>query len=274
MGWRRFRLGLRTATDVDSEREHPLTRIRTFPLLTRLNYSHRRSGRFSFNSKTLINIFSIQMNCLILLFLWVTSVSSFTNSSSPYIIIDGCPERNPDYDAKTNPRPKECHWDMGMCPGCDSYVTPGPSPVQTGIPSKGPAARTERPTSKAGSKSGGRSTLFPTFVTTVINKVTASPTISSVPSDVPSGTPTAEPSLAPSQIPSDVPTSTPSVAPSDVPSGTPSSMPSSSPSDAPSGTPSVAPSDSPSDIPSYYPTWISTSKIRCPSSKWVNSTES
>lgn len=206
-------------------------------------------------------MFEKMKSSLPFILLWLSCVNSCERNltSSPYLIVDGCPERNPDYDREADSNPRECRnwdactWDMGMCPRCDSNSTSGPAPgVRTpkpsslhrpttqpslySRPSKAPTDSptetgkgTERPT--RGSKSGnGGVTSFPTYVTTVINKVTKTPTESPAPSDFPSA--------------------------------------------HPSATPSNTPSASPSDFPSLYPTWISRSKIKCPlATKWVNGTE-
>lgn len=109
------------------------------------------------------------------------------NSTSPYIIIDGCPEKNHYYDSKTDPNPiqcrnwESCNWDMGMCPNCDNAHTPGPAPkTETGSP-------------------GTKITPEPTYISTMINEGMR-------PSDAPSSEPTPEPSGVPSDVPSSYPT--------------------------------------------------------------------
>ena len=125
----------------------------------------------------------------LLFLLLLTGVRSFDNSSlSPYIIVDGCPERNHKYNPETG---KRCSWDLAMCPGYNTNSTPRPTPTPTPSRPAGPSTGPSRkPTLKP--------TQFPTYITAVIHKVTAAPTISSAPSK--------EPTSNPSDVPSDYPT--------------------------------------------------------------------
>lgn len=148
-----------------------------------------------------------------------------SGSEWPFIIKDGCPEKNPDYD-ETDPNRKTCG--VYLCcdyEDCSSGKTPSVSP-SNGLGCIGGDCDTKEPTSYPSES--------PTFITTVvgtiINRLTNAPT----------PLPSTAPSLRPSQNPSDAP------------------------SDSPSESPSSTPSDSPSDSPSQYPTWISTSKEKCP----------
>jgi hypothetical protein len=150
----------------------------------------------------------------------------------PYIINDGCPEKNPDYD-ETDP-------DRNTCPvyiccdddeNCPSGKTPTNSPT-FGLGCIGGDCQNETDTPSASP------TFITTVVETIINRLTSLPTSQSL-----------EPSVSPTAQPSVSPTAQPSVSPTAQPS---------------SDSPSNSPSDSPSDSPSQYPTWISTSKVRCP----------
>lgn len=125
------------------------------------------------------------------------------DSNSPYIIIDGCPERNVAYDSQADPNPKECrnweacHWDMGMCPSCDGNGTQGPTrSVRTARPS-------DRPSNEPSKKPSDSPSQYPTFIT--IQKITPPP--SEMPSDGPSAVPSDRPSDTPSQYPTYISTS-------------------------------------------------------------------
>ncbi len=200
----------------------------------------------------------------IIALLLTQSVACSIETSSPYILVDGCPERNPNYDPEADTNPKECrnwdacHWDMGMCPGNNPDRTQRPTPTlrpskSARNPSATPIGKQTAHPSKAptGSPSTDEPTQTPTYITTVvstnINKRTTSPTVvySGAPSDSPSGIPFVPP---------------------------PTATPTNQPSNAPSDTPSDTPSDSPTQQPTEYPTWISSSTERCPNAKLVNRT--
>jgi hypothetical protein len=121
--------------------------------------------------------------------------TSLVNSSSPYFLKDGCPERNQDVEDSCSR-----DWVMGMCPYCYTYC-----PSWTGNPSINPTASPTPGPTRGDSPS-------PTYITTIINKLTESPV-----TDIPTSAPIEEPSSFPSESPSE--------SPSDVPSDTPSSYP-------------------------------------------------
>lgn len=169
-------------------------------------------------------------------------VSSCATDNARYIIVDGCPKRNPDYDTESDPTPDKCcewEWEMGMPGPCDKNYTQGPSSAPSKV--KAPIILSDAPS--------------------------ITPTVA--PSIRPSVIPTASPSNKPSITPTRVISNTPSMRPTVVPSKSPSRVPTRSPSNVPSKVPSKTPSDSPSDSPSEYPTWIATSKEKCPISKFV-----
>lgn len=175
----------------------------------------------------LINL-KINMVSLFLLILFYL----YKVNASPYLLNDGCPERNPEYSGDDT---CSADWILAMCPRCNTDCPPSPAPTCsvrgcTDEPTNSPS------TSPTRTVPVGNPTAYPTFITTVINKLTS------------------EPSTFPSLIPTSQPiTSSPTV----------------SPSTSPSDSPSESPSDAPSDSPSTYPTWIATSKDRCPLSVYV-----
>lgn len=173
---------------------------------------------------------------LLNLLLLIGGVLGCQNStSSPYIIIDGCPKRNIYYDPSTNPHPKECRGDVGMCSGwCDAYSTQRPThSIRTGQPSRRP---------------------------------------SDSPSGNPSVVPSNPPSNRPTSTPSGNPTSKPST--SGNPSSGPSVTPTYITTVEVIHTGQVPSNPFPSNLPSIFPTWIAEAVgTRCPSLKWVNATK-
>lgn len=133
------------------------------------------------------------MYSVLLLLLIVNFVGATCGDrNSPYIIIDGCPERNPE----AGPNSKICRWDMGMCPICDPCGTPGPTrSVRTAKPSERPS---DPPSERPSNIPSERPSESPTFITTIVNKKTPSPSES--PSDTPSDTPSDVPSQFPTYI--------------------------------------------------------------------------
>lgn len=130
-----------------------------------------------------------------------------SGSEWPFIIKDGCPEKNPDYD-ETDPNRKTCG--VYLCcdyEDCSSGKTPSVSP-SNGLGCIGGDCDTKEPTSYPSES--------PTFITTIINRLTNAPT--PLPSTAPSLRPSQNPSDAPSDSPSENPSSTPSDSPSDSPS--------------------------------------------------------
>lgn len=166
------------------------------------------------------------------LFIWLLALSSSVASASqPFILEDGCPVRNPDFDQETLPDcPSEWvprKWILAMCPCPETDCEPGsPSPSQAECPGlRGSCEPTDKQSSSPSGVPSDTPTGFPTFITTKINKITPVPTVSKIPT--------------------------------------------SSPLESPSGLPTAQPTTHPSGIPTTTPTWIGTKEDRCPQAVFI-----